>query len=71
MVRVELEVFVSVCGFRIDRPSFYSSMGFLGCLGGNAVMRQIRLLLRYEPSITNLTLTMSNLLTIDPNGQEN
>ena len=50
-------------------PSFRSSMGILGCLGDNAVMRQIRL--RYEPNITNLTLMMSSLLTIDHNGQEN
>ena len=31
-MRVELEVFVSVCGFPVD-ASFYSSIRIAGCLG--------------------------------------
>ena len=32
VVRVELKVFVSVCGFPVD-PGFYSSIGIPGCHG--------------------------------------
>ena len=32
VVRVELEVFVSVCGFPVD-TGFYCSIGIPGCLG--------------------------------------
>ena len=32
VVRVELEIFVSVCGFPVD-ASFYSSFGIPSCLG--------------------------------------
>ena len=76
VVRVELKVFFSVCGFPVD-PSFYSSIGIPGCDGVQKCNGSVFFLGGWGAEIKALSLTCSitkfakTALTGKPIGQPN